>query len=349
MKNVFKLGSIKQFIDIGDENPDQEVFRKQYESKIYIDKDDERCVISDISCNNMDEDGDMIIPQGCDFSRFMKNPIILADHASYQLDKILGHATQIEVLSDRIRAKIQLNDLPLAQNVYKLIKAGDLRGNSIGFIIKGALIRGTKEFDSFIKNTGIKVEDGVKRIINHFKLIESSFVAIPCCDNALVQSVSIKSIVPEPSITTPPNKPEVTEVVEVKEVKEVKEVIKEIDKSLEGISTPAEVKEVKEAKEVVEVKEVVKEIVVKACKCEGCEDSNCNCIGEDCGNAECTCDCHDVLDLDKVQALSKEELEAIEEAKKIKVVKIVKIVRFGGYSLEDEVKKYKAIKSGKII
>ena len=338
MKNVFKLGSIKQFIDIGDENPDQEVFRKQYESKIYIDKDDERCVISDISCNNMDEDGDMIIPQGCDFSRFMKNPIILADHASYQLDKILGHATQIEVLSDRIRAKIQLNDLPLAQNVYKLIKAGDLRGNSIGFIIKGALRRGTKEFDSFIKNTGIKVEDGVKRIINHFKLIESSFVAIPCCDNALVQSVSIKSIVPEPSITTPPNKPEVTEVVEV---------IKEIDKSLEGISTPAEVVETKEVVEVKEVKEV-KEIVVKACKCEGCEDSNCNCIGEDCGNAECTCDCHDILDLDKVQALSKEELEAIEEAKKIKV-KVVKIIRFGGYSLEDEVKKYKSIKSGKII
>ena len=340
MKNVFKLGSIKQFIDIGDENPDQEVFRKQYESKIYIDKDDERCVISDISCNNMDEDGDMIIPQGCDFSRFMKNPIILADHASYQLDKILGHATQIEVLSDRIRAKIQLNDLPLAQNVYKLIKAGDLRGNSIGFIIKGALRRGTKEFDSFIKNTGIKVEDGVKRIINHFKLIESSFVAIPCCDNALVQSVSIKSIVPEPSITTPPNKPEVTEV---------KEVIKEIDKSLEGIITPAETVEVKEVKE--EVKEV-KEVVIKACKCEGCEDSNCTCIGEGCGHAECTCDCHDVLDLDKVQALSKEELEeleAIEEAKKIKVVKIIKIVRFGGYSLEDEVNKYKAIKSGKII
>ena len=193
-KSVFKLGSIKQYIDIEDENPEQEVFRKQYQSKIYIDEDDEHCVISDISCNSMDEDGDIIMPQGCDFSRFMKNPIILVDH-SYQVDKIVGHATQIEVLNDRIRAKIQLNkDLPLAQNVYSLVKNSDLKGNSIGFIIREAFYKGSKDFESFIKNTGMKVSDKVQRIISKFTLIESSLVAIPSNDNALVQSVSIKSI-----------------------------------------------------------------------------------------------------------------------------------------------------------
>jgi phage head maturation protease len=235
MKDKFKLDSIKQFIDIGEEDPSQEVLRKDFNSKITINPDDEHCIISDISVQTVDSDGDLVYSKGIDITRFMKNPIVLADH-SYKVDSIIGHATQMEVLDDRIRIKTQLNkEIPLADKVYKLVKAGDLKGNSIGFIIKEAFIRGTKEFDTFVKAMGSSIDDKVQRIISKFTLIENSFVAIPCCDNALTQQVSVKYIKDmtptvkeedktikdevkvEAKVVEVPAKEVVTEVVEVKE------------------------------------------------------------------------------------------------------------------------------------
>lgn len=223
MKNNFKLDSLKQFIDLEGEDLNEQVLRKGYiESKINISEDDERCIIADISTMMPDADGDIVVSKGAELDRYIKNPIITINH-SYLTEDIVGSAKQIETLDDRIRCKIKLNDTDKALNLWKQIKAGDIRGNSIGFIIKEAVQKGTKDFDTVAKSLNINKLDDVKRIITKFKLIENSIVALPCNPDALNVEVSKKQLEIKEDIK-----------VEVKEEQkeEVKLEVKELPKIL---------------------------------------------------------------------------------------------------------------------
>jgi hypothetical protein len=194
MKNNFKLDSIKQFIDLDGEDLNDLVVRKGYlkESQLKISDDDERTILADISTQDVDSDGDIVLSKGCDLNRYLKNPIITINH-SYITQDIVGSAKQIEVLDDRIRCKIKLNDTDSALNLWKQVRAGDIRGNSIGFVIKEAVIKGTKEFDTIQKMYNLKTNDA-KRIITKFLLIENSIVALPANPDALNVEVSKKSL-----------------------------------------------------------------------------------------------------------------------------------------------------------
>ena len=195
MKNNFKLDSLKQFIDLEGEDLNEQVLRKGYikESQLKISDEDERTILADISTQDVDSDGDIVLAKGCDFNRYLKNPIITINH-DYTTFSIVGSAKQIEVLDDRIRCKIKLNDTDTALNLWKQVRAGDIRGNSIGFVIKEAVIKGTKEFDTVAKSLNINKLDDVKRIITKFLLIENSIVALPANPDALNVEVSKKSL-----------------------------------------------------------------------------------------------------------------------------------------------------------
>jgi hypothetical protein len=195
MKNNFKLDSIKQFIDLDGEDLNDLVVRKGYlkESQLKISDDDERTILADISTQDVDSDGDIVLAKGCDLNRYLKNPIITINH-SYITQDIVGSTKQIEVLDDRIRCKIKLNDTDSALNLWKQVRAGDIRGNSIGFVIKEAVIKGTKEFDTVQKMYNLKTNDA-KRIITKYLLIENSIVALPANPDALNVEVSKKSLV----------------------------------------------------------------------------------------------------------------------------------------------------------
>lgn len=211
MKNNFKLDSIKQFIDLEGEDLNENVLRKGYikESQLKISEDEERTILADVTTQSPDADGDIVIAKGCELDRYLKNPIITINH-SYVTEDIVGSAKQIEMLDDRIRFKIKLNDTDKALNLWKQIKAGDIRGNSIGFLIKEAFVKGTKEFDNIAKSLNINKLDGVNRVITKFKLIENSIVALPCNPDALNVEVSKKELIKE-------------DIVEVKEVEVIKE------------------------------------------------------------------------------------------------------------------------------
>jgi HK97 family phage prohead protease len=221
MKNNFKLDSLKQFIDLEGEDLNENVLRKGYvkESQLKISDEDERTILADISTQDVDADGDIVIAKGCDFNRYLKNPIVTINH-DYTTVSIVGSAKQIEVLDDRIRCKIKLNDTDTALNLWKQIKAGDIRGNSIGFVVKEAFIKGTKEFDAVAKSFNINKLDNVKRIVTKFLLIENSVVALPANPDALNIEVSKKSLDTEV-------KEEIKE-----EIKELKEEVKEVKEEL---------------------------------------------------------------------------------------------------------------------
>ena len=193
MKNQFNVGSIKQFIDISGLNESDEVIRKQYVSEIKLNPDSEKTIIARISSTATDADGDVIDPEGCDFKRFMANGVIHKNH-DYRVESVIGKALEVSTDAKGIVAKIKFADTEAANDVWKLVRDGYVKANSIGFIIRDYVIKGTKEFTDYIKSKGMIVDDACRRIIKNFELIESSIVSVPCNPEALNQAISAKSI-----------------------------------------------------------------------------------------------------------------------------------------------------------
>jgi phage head maturation protease len=246
MKNNFKLDSIKQFINLDGEDLNDLVVRKGYlkESQLKISDEDERTILADISTQDVDSDGDIVLAKGCDLNRYLKNPIITINH-SYITQDIVGSTKQIEVLDDRIRCKIKLNDTDSALNLWKQVRAGDIRGNSIGFVIKEAVIKGTKEFDTIQKMYNLKTNDA-KRIITKYLLIENSIVALPANPDALNVEVSKKSL-----------------DIETAQLEPAQLAIEEKTLNIDSISEVAKVAEVAKIEEVIEQKSIPQVLIIE--------------------------------------------------------------------------------------
>ncbi len=193
MKNKYKIGSVKQFIDIQGLNEDELVERKQFNYDIQVLPEESRTIIATISTPDVDADGDIIIPKGADLSRFIKNPVIHADH-SYLVEDVVGKATEIAITNNAIVTKIVFAETRKAEDTWQLVKNGFVKANSIGFIAKTILTKGTKKFNDYIKEQKMVVSDACKRIVSEFLLIESSIVSVPCNPSALNQAISSKSI-----------------------------------------------------------------------------------------------------------------------------------------------------------
>lgn len=192
MKNKFNVSGLSKFIDMEDMDPNAEVERKGFSSKISISSDEERTCTATISTMAEDSDGDVIMPDGCDMKRFMKNPVIM--YAHNYAGKPVAKAVAIKIDEEGIHAKMQFADTQEALEVWSLVKGGFLNANSIGFVIKECHRKGTESFNNFVKANKIKVKETCNRIINKFELLESSIVPIPANPEALMQAISAKSI-----------------------------------------------------------------------------------------------------------------------------------------------------------
>ena len=193
MKTKFKVDSLKPFIDTEGLNGSDEVERKQYTGEIKVIEGEERTIVARISTTDVDGDGDIIIPSGVDLNRFRANGVIHVDH-SYKVEDVVGKAIEIGIDEKGIVAKIKFADTPRANDVWQLVSKGFVKANSIGFILKEAVYRGSSEFNAVVKQMGIKVADTCSRIVTKFELLESSIVSIPCNPAALVQAISAKSL-----------------------------------------------------------------------------------------------------------------------------------------------------------
>ena len=256
MRHEFPASSLKSFIDVSDLG-EQELLRKQYVmSNIHLDEQDEHTVIADVSVESIDADGDLVISKGVDLSRFIKSPNVYVNHNYSELP--VASATNIEVLDKSIRMKYKIADTLICNEVWGRLKSGVKLGNSIGFIIKSALVRGTKEFKNYVEEKMLQIDDSCKRIITSYLLVENSICGLPCNADASNIAISTKTLKTPEDI-----KPEVITKVEEVKVEEVKveakveeaKVIVEADKL--PINTP-----------IVEVKEVIVEVepIVEPCK-----------------------------------------------------------------------------------
>lgn len=172
-------------------------------------------VVAKISTTTVDMDGDVLVPGGVDLRDFRKNPLVFFGH---QIDKFpVGTAVGMKPTPTDIVSKIVFEPRPRSlpaqkewdpDSIHEMMQNGTLRGFSVGATILpgGARPSTPKDVSRF--------GEGVRRVVERWKLNELSIVPLPANPDALAMSVS-KGIIAEsswlheqllsgPALDTPP-------------------------------------------------------------------------------------------------------------------------------------------------
>lgn len=107
---------------------------KQFSAEIESVADRDRCIKFTITTSFPDRESDVVYPDGIDIAAYQANPIVLFGHDYKSLP--IGRCISIERFADRLVATTEFAtaDLnPLADQVFRMVKAGFLKGASIGF------------------------------------------------------------------------------------------------------------------------------------------------------------------------------------------------------------------------
>lgn len=161
---------------------------KTFETKLSA-KPGERAVVARISTTAVDRDGDVMLPSGLDVKDFNKNPVVLLAHNAGTLP--IGKVDRITKGSNDVVAKVLFAERPashpiteewIPDTVFDLFKQQVLNAFSVGFIIDDARSAEAKDVSKF--------GDGVRRIVNRWRLVELSVVPVPANQEALAVAVS---------------------------------------------------------------------------------------------------------------------------------------------------------------
>lgn len=151
--------------------------------------DGERAVMAIISTNSVDRDGEVLIPQGCNWKNYQKNNVVLFGHDYYRLP--VGKMTGLVRDADSITGKIIFAERPekhptdeewLPDTLLDLFQQKVLNAFSVGFSIKESRPATDKDLQTF--------GAGCRRVISKWELMEVSVVALPCNQDAVALAVS---------------------------------------------------------------------------------------------------------------------------------------------------------------
>ena len=118
------------------------------------------------STEDSDRSWEIIKASGWDYTNFMKNPVIIANHV-YKIENIVGKATSIYVKDNQLIIEWVFSESnPLGKLLADLYEEWMVKTVSVWFIPKSR-------------------DESNKRIITNAELLELSFVAVPCNPNAL--------------------------------------------------------------------------------------------------------------------------------------------------------------------
>lgn len=159
-----------------------------------VDDIDDQYSVGTITTIDVDSDGDVVLPQGIDISRYQKNPVVLFQH---NLDMPIGYAEEITVSDEKITAKTRFGSTEEAKKVHQLLKDKVLRTHSIGFVTLEFESRGTKTFESLMMDLKSKfpnkftdeVTKRVDRVVTKALLLEYSVVTIPANEEAVINEI----------------------------------------------------------------------------------------------------------------------------------------------------------------
>lgn len=142
-----------------------------------------RTVVSVISTDALDRDGEVMLPSGLEKKNYAGNPVVLFNHDLGRLP--VGKCLWVKSQGNKIIAKTYITDkTELGRDIFGLLQDDILKGVSIGFISRdfsaptAAEIKGRPEL---AKARGIH---------RKWELFEYSFVTVPCNPEALTLAVS---------------------------------------------------------------------------------------------------------------------------------------------------------------
>jgi phage head maturation protease len=158
---------------------------------------EDQYVIGRVSSMLPDADGDVVIPQSLDLTRYRSNPVILKNHDH---NNPIGYVEDLSVDETEIIAKIKFGSTEECQDIYQLYKDKVRRGFSLGFIPIEEVQKGSRGFDELYGNLQKRYpqifnKDSVNKIdkiITKAELIEISCVAIP--NNSSTLALTVKNI-----------------------------------------------------------------------------------------------------------------------------------------------------------
>ncbi len=119
--------------------------------------------------SGVDRDGESILIEGWDFENYKKNPIILFGHNYWDINAIVGAATDIKIEGQQVVISGVFADTEAGQHLRKLYDDGIVRTVSVGFIPK----------------------ERKGNVITKAELLELSFVPVPANPEALSLAKSI--------------------------------------------------------------------------------------------------------------------------------------------------------------
>jgi hypothetical protein len=149
-----------------------EVIRKGLTSLV-IDPEDEMCVIVKISSIGVDRSGEVVIPEGVITSDFIKNPIVCWSH-DYSLPP-LGRAESVQITKDAVFAKIRFGSTERCKEIWTLVKDKVLNAMSIGFVPLEILVKGTKQFNDYVKEKLVGVINNIDEINLNLDELDNDF------------------------------------------------------------------------------------------------------------------------------------------------------------------------------
>ena len=162
---------------------------KRFSSDTRLADDDDRAVQARISVAVADRDGDVVMADGCDWSDYQKNPVVMLGHDYWSLPvgKCAGLARDTEAITAKTVFASRPTDYPadkewIPDTLLSLFKQRVLSAFSVGFMpmqMREATARDREAYG-----------EQCRRIISKWKLLEYSVVPIPANQDAVALAVS---------------------------------------------------------------------------------------------------------------------------------------------------------------
>lgn len=154
-----------------------------------------------ISSGEIDRYGEIVDPKAFDeeaIAVFMQNPVMLAAHQHSGLSgepTVIGRWMSIRRDGNRIIGTCRFNTSKLGEEYWQLVRSGDLRACSIGFIVRAWEMR----------EVGTGDNKRSVRVFVKIELIEVSMVAVPANRQALLKAAGFGGIVESMTLDVDPN------------------------------------------------------------------------------------------------------------------------------------------------
>lgn len=143
----------------------------------------DRLVKFTASTRNVDRHGTRLLPRGCRYENYLKNPVFLWNHRKHEEaepDDVIGRAISVTPTDSVVEIVVEFDTAPKADRCLQLVRRGMLRAVSVGFIplVEHPRFNTAEDAAAFLARGGV-IE------VREWELCELSLTIVPSNPDAL--------------------------------------------------------------------------------------------------------------------------------------------------------------------